>query len=119
MVSQREFDNLSNYLPEWSASMLDRVFLLLEAQETAVKNAPESPLVSLIAQCIAFFFQSTPRGDAIRVKAEVDCISVVEFVVIPVVVMITRVVVAVKVTKVVPVISVSSNDKRSSRSSSK
>ena len=112
---------MSSYLPEWSASMLDRVFLLLEAQETAVKNAPESPLVSLIAQCIAFFFQSTPRGDAIRVKAEVDCISVVEFVVIPGVVMLTRVVVAMKVIKVVPVISVSSNYKSSSssRSSSK
>ena len=68
---KREFDNLSSYLPEWSASMLDRVFLLLEAQETKVKNAPESAVVSLIAQCIAFFFQAAPRGDAIRAKAEV------------------------------------------------
>ena len=76
--------------------MLDRVFLLLEAQETAVKNAPESPLVSLIAQCIAFFFQAAPRGDAIRVKAEVKYISillVVSVVVILVVVVVVVVVV--------------------------
>lgn len=50
--------------------MLDRVFLLLETQEEAVKNAPSSPLIGNTIYFVSVFMQALTLGDPLRDAVE-------------------------------------------------
>lgn len=57
---QVEWDSLGSYTKEWALMLVEKIFLLLETQDSHVKGAKESPLASSIAQCVGYLFQALP-----------------------------------------------------------
>lgn len=72
---QVELDTLAAYLVEWIPAALDKLFLLLEAQEEQKKGTKEGPIVAAVGQFAGFLFQALPLEDPLRLAAEEKIIS--------------------------------------------
>jgi hypothetical protein len=69
-VLQDELDALSAYLAEWLPAFIDKVIMILEAQEENQKGVKASPVGSHVVEVFTYMFQGLALDEPLRAVAE-------------------------------------------------
>ena len=62
--------SLDGYMGEWAFELLDKVFILLQSHEPKRKGVKNSPVGSVIAECMGYLWQSIDLNDPLRSELE-------------------------------------------------
>lgn len=66
---------LSACIGDWAHSLLDKIFVILEAQEEKKKKSNGSAIGGVVAECMGYLFQALKASDPLRIALEEKIIT--------------------------------------------